>query len=94
MQSSAAELDRHSETLQTIKIEIGAWSKLEQTRLTQGLLDRRRGELSEDAFTADLRQRVEHEQLEHKRLSQLSDAMDTLNQHLSTEIANVQKHVL
>lgn len=57
-------------------------------------MDRRRGELSEDAFTADLRQRVEHEQLEHKRLSQLSDAMDTLNQHLSTEIANVQKHVL
>ncbi|KPY92258.1 SMC domain-containing protein [Pseudomonas tremae] len=94
LQSSAAELDRHSETLQTIKIEIGAWSKLEQTRLTQGLLDRRRGELSEDAFTADLRQRVEHRQLEHKRLSQLSDAMDTLNQHLSTEIANVQKHVL
>jgi exonuclease SbcC len=94
LQSSAAELDRHSETLQTIKIEIGAWSKLEQARLTQGLLDRRRGELSEDAFTADLRQRVENEQLEHKRLSQLSDAMDTLNQHLSTEIANVQKHVL
>lgn len=94
LQSSAAELDRHSETLQTIKIEIGAWSKLEEARLTQGLLDRRRGELSEDAFTADLRQRVENEQLEHKRLSQLSDAMDTLNQHLSTEIANVQKHVL
>ena len=94
LQSSAAELDRHSETLQTIKIEIGAWSKLEQARLTQGLLDRRRGELSEDAFTADLRQRVENEQLEQKRLSLLSDAMDTLNQHLSTEIANVQKHVL
>jgi DNA repair exonuclease SbcCD ATPase subunit len=94
LQSSAAELDRHSETLQTIKIEIGAWSKLEQARLTQGLLDRRRGELSEDAFTADLRQRVENEQLEQKRLSLLSDAMDTLSQHLSTEIANVQKHVL
>ncbi|WP_370682986.1 AAA family ATPase [Pseudomonas syringae pv. atrofaciens] len=94
LQSSAAELDRHSETLQTIKIEIGAWSKLEQARLTQGLLDRRRGELSEDAFTADLRQRVESEQLEHKRLSLLSDAMDTLNQHLAAEIANVQKHVL
>lgn len=94
LQSSAAELDRHSETLQTIKIEIGAWSKLEQARLTQGLLDRRRGELSEDAFTADLRQRVDSEQLEHKRLSLLSDAMDTLNQHLATEIANVQKHVL
>ncbi|WP_339470251.1 AAA family ATPase [Pseudomonas capeferrum] len=94
LQSSVAELDRHSETLQTIKIEIGAWSKLEQARLAQGLMDRRRGELSEDAFTANLHQRVEDEQLEHRRLSLLSDAMDTLNQHLSTEIANVQKHVL
>ncbi|QXW42684.1 AAA family ATPase [Pseudomonas amygdali] len=94
LQSSAAELDRHSESLQTLKIEIGAWNKLEQARLTQGLLDRRRGDLSEDAFTADLRQRVENEQLEQRRLSLLSDAMETLSQNLSTEIANVQKHVL
>jgi DNA repair exonuclease SbcCD ATPase subunit len=94
LQSSVSELTRHSETLQTIQIEIGAWSKLEQARLAQGLLDRRRGELSEDEFTAKLRQRVENEQSDQKRLSLLSDAMDTLNQHLSTEIANVQKHVL
>ncbi|WP_223550213.1 AAA family ATPase [Pseudomonas sp. A-B-19] len=94
LQSSVSELTRHSETLQTIQIEIGAWSKLEQARLAQGLLDRRRGELSEDEFTANLRQRVEKEQWDQRRLSLLSDAMDTLNQHLSTEIANVQKHVL
>ena len=94
LQSSVTELARHSETLQTIKIEIGAWSKLEQARLAQGLLDRRRGEFSEDEFTANLRQRVEKEQSGQKRLSLLSDAMDTLNQYLSTEIANVQKHVL
>ncbi|MFJ2336089.1 AAA family ATPase [Pseudomonas protegens] len=94
LQSSATELARHSETLQTIKIEIGAWSKLEQARLAQGLLDRRRGELSEDEFTANLRQRVEKEQSGQKRLSLLSDAIDTFNQHLSSEIANVQKHVL
>ncbi|MDH4564536.1 MULTISPECIES: AAA family ATPase [unclassified Pseudomonas] len=94
LQSTVTELARHSEKLRTIKIEIGAWSKLEQARLAQGLLDRRRGELSEDEFTANLRQRMEKERLSQKRLSLLSDAMDTLNQYLSSEIANVQKHVL
>lgn len=94
LQSAVTELARHSETLQTIKIEIGAWSKLEQARLAQSLLDRRRGELSEDEFTAHLHQRVEKEQSGQKHLSLLSDAMDTLNQYLSSEIANVQKHVL
>ncbi|HCK0565118.1 TPA: AAA family ATPase [Pseudomonas aeruginosa] len=94
LQSTITELARHSETLQAIKIEIGAWSKLEQARLAQGLLDRRRGELSEDEFTVNLRQRVEKEQSSRQRLSLLSDAMDTLNQCLSSEIANVQKSVL
>jgi DNA repair exonuclease SbcCD ATPase subunit len=94
IQSTITEFTLHSEKLQTIKIEIGAWSKLEQAHLTQGILDRRRGQLSEDEFSADLRQRVEKEQLSQIRLSLLSDAMDTLNQHLSSEIANVQKHVL
>lgn len=93
LQSSVTELARHTETLQTIKIEIGAWRKLEQARLAQSLLDRRRGELSEDEFAANLRQGIEKEQSSQKRLSLLSDAMDTLNQYLSTEIANVQKHV-
>lgn len=37
---------------------------------------------------------MEKEQSGQKRLSLLSDAMDTLNQYLSSEIANVQKHVL
>lgn len=94
LQSSVTELARHSESLQTLKIEIAAWGKLEQARLAQGLLDRRRGELSEEAFTTNLRLRVEKEQSSQKRLSLLSDAMDTLNQYLSSEIANVQKHVL
>lgn len=93
-QSAVTELARHSETLQTIKIEIGAWSKLEQARLAQSLLDRRRGELSEDEFTTNLRQRMEKEQSGQTRLLLLSNAMDTLNQYLSSEIANVQKHVL
>lgn len=93
LQSTVTELARHSEALQTIRIEISAWSKLEQARLAQGLLDRRRGELSEDEFTANLRQRVEKEQSSQERLSQLFDAMDTLSRHLTSEIANVQKHV-
>lgn len=94
LQSSITELARHSETLQTIKIEIGAWGKLEQARFAQGLLDRRRGELSEDEFAANLCQRIEQQKSDQKRLSLLSGAMDTLSQYLSTEIANVQKHVL
>lgn len=94
LQSTVIELARHSETLQTIEIEIGAWSKLEHARLAQGLLDRRRGELSEDEFTGNLHQRVEKEQSGKERLSLLSEAMDRLNQYLSSEIANVQKHVL
>lgn len=94
LHSAATELARHLETLQTIKIEIGAWSNLEHTRLAKGLLDRRRGELSEDEFTANLQQRVEKEQSDKERLSLLSDAMDSLNQYLSSENANVQKHVL
>lgn len=94
LESTATELARHSETLQTIKIEIGAWRNLEHVRLAQGLLDRRRGELSEDEFTANLHQRVKKEQSGKERLSLLSDAMDSLNQYLSSEIANVQKHVL
>ncbi|CNG11313.1 ImpA domain-containing protein [Yersinia similis] len=94
LQSSVTDLSRHSEQLQNIKIEIGAWSKLEQKRLAQGLLDRRRGELSEGEFSANIRQRIEKEQSAQTQLSQLSEAMETLNRHLSTEIANVQKHVL
>lgn len=94
LQSSVTELSRHSEQLQTIKIEIGAWSKLEQKRLAQGLLDRRRGELSEGEFTANIRHRMEKEQSGQIQLSQLSEAMEALNRHLSIEIANVQKHVL
>ncbi|WP_447870445.1 AAA family ATPase [Serratia fonticola] len=94
LQSSVTDLSRHSEQLQTIKIEIGAWSKLEQKRLAQGLLDRRRGELSEGEFIANIRQRIEKEKSGQIQLSQLSEAIETLNKHLSTEIGNVQKHVL
>lgn len=93
LQSTITELVRHSETLQTIKIEIGAWRKLDQVRLAQSLLDRRRGELSEEEFTSKFRQRIEKEQSLQKRLKLLSDAIDALNQYLSSEIANVQKHV-
>ncbi|WP_278937892.1 AAA family ATPase [Pseudomonas helleri] len=94
LQSSLTELARHSETLQMIKIEISAWSKLEQARVAQGLLDRRRGELSEDQFATNLRHRMEKEQSRQNRLALLSDAMEKLNQHLSLEISNIQKHVL
>jgi DNA repair exonuclease SbcCD ATPase subunit len=94
LQSKVGELARHAEVLQTIKIEIDAWSKLEQARVTQGMLDRRRGELSEDDFTTDFRQRIEAKHSSLERLSMLSKAMESLSQYLSNEIANVQKHVL
>lgn len=93
LQSTSTELTRHSEALQTIKIEIGAWSKIEQARLAQGLLDRRRGERSEDDFSTHLHQQVESKRTGMQHLSQLSAAMESLNQFLSSEIANVQKHV-
>ncbi|CAN7225542.1 MULTISPECIES: AAA family ATPase [Pseudomonas] len=93
LQSISTELTRHSETLQTIKIEIGAWSRIEQARLAQGLLDRRRGERTENEFSTHLNQQVESKRTGMQRLSQLSAAMESLNQSLSSEIANVQKNV-
>ncbi|RAW92056.1 AAA family ATPase [Photorhabdus laumondii] len=94
LQSSVADLTRNSEQLQTLKIEIGAWSKLEQTRLAQGLIDRRRGTSTEEEFAASLSQRIDSERSGQIQLQQLSEAMKTLNRRLSAEISNVQKHVL
>ena len=71
LESSVTELARHSDTLQTIKIEIGDWSKLEQARLSQGLLDRRRGPSSEEAFTNNYQKRIDREQSSQNRLSLL-----------------------
>lgn len=94
LQSAIGELSRHLETLQTLKIEISAWQKLDHARIAQSLLDRRRGEFSEDEFVANLRRQLAQEQSHKQRLQLLVGAMDALNQHLSSEIANVQKHVL
>lgn len=94
LQSDTTELARHLEKLQSIKIEISAWKSLEQVRLAQSILDRRRGEFSEDEFTINLRQRVDNELANQNRLAALSGAMDTLNQCLSSEITNVRNHVL
>lgn len=94
LQSSVELLVRQSEQLQTLKIEIGTWNKLERTRLAQGLMDRRRGASSEDEFAASLQQRIESEKLGQVQLLKLSEAMETLSRSLSTEISNVQKHVL
>ena len=93
LQSTNTALTRHSEALQTIKIEIGAWSRIEKARVAQGLLDRRRGERSEDEFTAHLQQQLESEHIAVRRLSQLHEAMESLNKFLSSEIENIQKHV-
>ncbi|MBW5980022.1 chromosome segregation protein SMC [Klebsiella michiganensis] len=94
LQSSVAELSRQTEQLQTLKVEIGAWSKMEQTRIAQGIIDRRRGSSSEEEFVASLRQRIENENSSRMQLLQLSQAMETLSTKLSAEISNVQKHVL
>lgn len=93
LQSTVNELGRHSDTLKTIKIEIGSWSKLEQTRVAQGFLDRQCGGLSEDEFSIDLSQRREMQQSALQQVEKLYKAMESLNQFLSSEIANVQKHV-
>ncbi len=93
LHSASTALTRHSEALQAVKIEISAWSRIEKARVAQGLLDRRRGEHSEDQYTAHLQQRVESERMAMQRFSQLHAAMESLNKFLSSEIENVQKHV-
>ena len=94
LRSKVGELTRYTEVLQTVKVEIDAWRKLEQARVAQGILDRRRGKLSEGDYVTDLRQRIEEKQSSLERLSMLAKAMELLSQYLSSEIANVQKHVL
>lgn len=91
---SVADLKRHKEQLETIGIEIGTWSKLEQTRIAQGLINRRRGILSESKFVASLQQRIDSERSSLLQLIQLSEAMKTLNECLAAEISNAHKHVL
>lgn len=93
LQSSVAYLSRQIELLQALKIEINTWNRLEQTRLTQTLIDRRRGASSEEEFDAALHQRIENENRVCLQLSQLSEAIETLSTSLSAEIANVHKHV-
>jgi hypothetical protein len=94
LRSQIAELVSHTETLEAVKIELGTWSKLEQARIAQSLLDRRRGELSEQQFAENLRLGIEKKRAGADRLSLLQIAMESLSQFLSTEIGNVQKHVL
>ncbi|MFE0587799.1 hypothetical protein [Pantoea vagans] len=94
LQSSVTDLSRQTDQLQTLKIEIGAWSKLEQTRITQGLIDRRRGDSSEEEFVANLRQKIDNGNSAQTQLMQLSEAMESLSSALSTEIENVHKYVM
>ncbi len=94
LQSSVTDLSRQTDQLQTLKIEIGAWSKLEQTRITQGLIDRRRGNSSEEEFVANLRQKIDNGSSAQNQLMKLSEAMETLSSTLSTEIENVHKYVM
>lgn len=94
MQSNLAILERQSSTLATLKVEIATWKKSEQTRIAQGLLDRRRGIQSEEEFFAQLNNRIDEEKAAIDRLSKLSEAIETLNKSLSNEIGNVQSHVV
>ncbi|MFL1551184.1 AAA family ATPase [Pseudomonas sp. D47] len=94
LNADLVELERHSESLETIKIEISAWANLEQTRVAQGLLDHRRGGLSEEEFSSQLQKRIDEKRASLGRLTKMSTAMDAFNQYLKQEIENVQKHVV
>lgn len=91
---SATEMTEHLQTIESLKIEISAWSKLEQTHLAQGLLDGRRGERSEAEYSDGLHALIRKEQTSQEQLTKLSKAMETLNQHLASEIEGVQRHVI
>lgn len=94
LRASLAHLERHSQGLDDIKVEISAWAKLEESRLAQRLLDARRLELSEEAFEVQLEASITEARIAVRRRSQLSLAMDTLDKFLKLEIGNVQKHVV
>lgn len=94
MQSNLEILERQSSALATLKVEIAAWKTSEQTRIAQGLLDRRRGVQSESEFAEQLHKRINEEQATVDRLSKLSEAIESLTKSLSEEISNVQNHVV
>ncbi|MCW4649625.1 AAA family ATPase [Pseudomonas aeruginosa] len=94
LRASLANLERHVQTLEDIGVEISAWAKLDETHLAQRLIDSRRLDLSEEDFSAQLESRITEARTTVERLSQLSEAMETLDKVLKQEIGNVQKHVV
>lgn len=93
LRTTLINLENHAKTLENIGIEISAWAKLNESQLAQRLIDAQRLELSEDDFFAKLNNQINDAQKNFTRLSQLSEAMDSLDRFLKLEIGNVQKHV-
>ncbi|BBO56428.1 AAA family ATPase [Cobetia sp. AM6] len=89
-----SQLENHYSALESINSEIVAWGNFEKTRTTQEFLDRRRGDLSEDEFCEELNKKLETEKADVEQLTSLSNAMESFGGFLSTEIKNVQKHVV
>lgn len=94
LQATTSQLEHHYSTLVAINSEVIAWNNFEKTRTTQEFLDRRRGDLSEDEFAHQLKKCAEDKRTAVERLTLLSNAMESLSGFLSTEISNIQKHVV
>lgn len=93
LRTAMANLESSALTLEGVGVEISAWAKLNESHLAQRLIDAQRLDRSEETFSAQLNERIISVRTNLSRLSQLSEAMDTLDSSLKREIGNVQKHV-
>lgn len=93
LRSAISELHGHIAELEIVGIEIASWAKLNDSQIAQRFIDRLRLDRTEEAYEAYLKGAIENAQRAFNRLSELADAMDTLDGALKKEIANVQKHV-
>lgn len=93
LRTALANLESQVLMLESVGVEISAWAKLNESHLAQRLIDAQRLDRSEEAFSALLNDHIVTTQTSFSRLSQLSEAMDSLDSSLKREIGNVQKHV-
>ncbi|WP_095064621.1 AAA family ATPase [Pseudomonas sp. Irchel s3f19] len=93
LKSTLADVESNRATMLNLGVEISAWAKLAESQLAQRLIDAQRLGRTEEEFATYLNNAITMAQSSLSQLSQLSDAMGTLEDSLKTEIDNVQKHV-
>ncbi|MBP0945002.1 AAA family ATPase [Pseudomonas alliivorans] len=93
LKSTLADVQSHLAAMENLGVEVSAWAKLNESQLAQRLLDAQRLGRTEEEFATHLNNSIALARSSLSQLSQLSDAMDTLEDSLKKEIDNVQKHV-